>query len=290
MECAGGSADKRRWQRGQGGSTKGLQQRWTREAQYACRDALLASAPLEQRIAIRSGGGVGATAFLRAPTCSQHVVDNIAFHEALAHRLALPRPVATPTGAPLQCQLRPSGDSCCGAPLDSYGGHHARVRECGGHVVSRHNAVKDIVCRRLRGDLGVPALAEQRAPHLDRHTPTGDVQQARLDIATRIGDTTFLLDVAVVDALSTDAALLRQRAARDGLAAKAAEDRKRRRYGPAVTPLVWELGGRIGESGLAFLRRAYHGAEPGALAALLQEVGAAIAAAAAMASIAARSG
>ena len=75
---------------------------------------------------------------------------------------------------------------------------------------------------------------------------------------------------------------------RDGLAARAAEGAKWRRYGPGVTPLTWETGGRIGETGLAFLRRAYAAAEPSALEGCLQEIGAAISAAVARATVAAR--
>ena len=80
----------------------------------------------------------------------------------------------------------------------------------------------------------------------------------------------YLIDVAIVDVLSTDAALECQRAKRDGAAALTMEDKKRVKYpGPNIVPIIIESYGRMNTAGLAWLRRAYHG-EPMKLQALLR--------------------
>eukprot|EP00969_Alexandrium_andersonii_P113877 5033774-Alexandrium_andersonii.AAC.1 len=65
----------------------------------------------------------------------------------------------------------------------------------------------------------------------------GSAVAARLDVVTRIEGVTYYLDVSIVDPLTDDPVLLSRRAGRDGLAAVAMEDHKRRRYRPGVTPL-----------------------------------------------------
>ena len=110
---------------------------------------------------------------------------------------------------------------------------------------------------------------EQRCPQFDKRRQDGSVTEARLDIAVEVHGTSFLIDVAIVDVLSTKAALERQRARRDGSAALCMEDKKRSKYpGPSIVPISIESNGRMNAAGLAWLRRAYHG-EPVKLQVLL---------------------
>ena len=67
----------------------------------------------------------------------------------------------------------------------------------------------------------------------------------------------LLGDVVVKSAFSLNAATLRGRARRDGLAAAEAAAAKRRRYplgGPSLVPLAFESGGRPGEH-IGFVRQ-----------------------------------
>jgi hypothetical protein len=123
-----------------------------------------------------------------------------------------------------------------------------------------HDAVRDALWRRWRTDLGIQVMREQRTPQFDKLDRHGSLVRARMDLVVRTEGRRWLCDVTVVDAESSDPARRRQRAGRDGHAAASAEDSKRRRYGSAVVPLVWETGGRIGDAGLNFLRRLYAGA------------------------------
>ena len=128
------------------------------------------------------------------------------------------------------------------------------------------------MAKRLSEDLCVPCHIEQRRPRFDKRHEDGTTTEARLDIAVDLDGVTHLIDVAVVDVLSTDAALERQRAVRDGAAARMMEDKKCVKYlGPNVVPLVIESYGLMNTAGLAWLRRAYHG-EPDKLQSLLRTV------------------
>ena len=192
------------------------------------------------------------------------------FQVAARRRLNL---TPLPPGAQVasHCQnTRPDG-SKCNATLDA-DGHHAAICEIGGGLLRRHHACRDKMARCFAEDLAATCHAEQRAPQFDRVNADESVNEARLDIAVCCNGRSWLLDVTIVGAFSSDAGKQRQRAAKDGAAALAAEDAKRRRYpGPNVVPFAIESHGRIGPTGLAWLRTAYHG-EPDALRKILYTI------------------
>ena len=288
LKADGGVDDLGRWQRGQLRNPKGMQQRLTRQIQKRLHCELLEAAPVEQQLAIRSGGGTAAASVLRTPSEEGHQVDNATFTEWLRSRLAVPDEVQKQDGSRRQCQHRSAnGASSCTAELDAFR-HHGRTCPTGGHLCNTHDSVRDLLYRRWRADLGVDVLREQRTPQYDYQDSKGKWVRSRMDLIARVDGRRWHLDVTIVDADSKDPARRRQRAARDGLAAAAAEDDTRRRYGSGVVPLAWEAGGRVGEAGLAFLRRLYADAQPAKLTTLLQAVGCTIAAGTAAASIAAR--
>lgn len=158
----------------------------------------------------------------------------------------------------------------------------------GGHVVRTHDNVKRTLYRRIRADLGFDVLEEQRVPSLDKVGPNNTIIAARLDLGVVAEGRIWWCDVSVVDPLSVDRSLQRSRAQQDGHAAGQAEDEKRRRYDASVVPLIWEVGGRPGTAGVAFLRRLYAGAPSGLFSAMLQEVGCVIASSVATCAMAAR--
>ena len=102
------------------------------------------------------------------------------------------------------------------------------------------------------------------------------MKEARLDISVELPGRTWLLDVAIVSAYSIDPNLERARAKRDGAAALTAEDKKRARYpGTNIVPIIVEAHGRMGSTGLAWLRRAYH-KDPDKLQQLLRMLNASV--------------
>ena len=120
----------------------------------------------------------------------------------------------------------------------------------------------------------IPTRTEQHCPWWDKTKDDGTRTEARLDIVAPLGNITSYIDVTVVDVLSTDAALERQRARRAGAAARTAEDKKLTKYpGAATVPLAIESYGRVGAAGLAWLKAAYAD-KPQCLQTLLNELSA----------------
>ena len=74
-----------------------------------------------------------------------------------------------------------------------------------------------------------------------------------------IAGTTYYVDLTVVDPLSDNAALLRQRARKDGAAAEDAADDKLRKYpGATAIPFAIESYGRLSRAAKDWLQMAYH--------------------------------
>ena len=75
---------------------------------------------------------------------------------------------------------------------------------------------------------------------------------------------TWFLDATVCSTASTDRGYESACARRDGHATLIREDRKRLKYDSEfLVPVVFELGGRLGPTGLAWLRRVYSAAGQG---------------------------
>jgi hypothetical protein len=94
----------------------------------------------------------------------------------------------------------------------------------------------------------------------DRTDPTtGELEEARLDVATRDPATAQLIfvDWSVTCEFSTYLPRRRARSNKDGLAANQAVDKKRVRYPPEggeLVPAVLEAGGRPSDELVAFIR------------------------------------
>ena len=125
-------------------------------------------------------------------------------------------------------------------------------------MMARHDAIRDWACATYRECTGLPANTEQHVPQWDLVGEDGEVEEARLDVATSdIGTGAPLyLDVVIKCAFSTDAAVLHRRARRNGLAASDGAAAKRRRYaeaGAALVPLAFEAGGRASDEAASFM-------------------------------------
>lgn len=262
LEQDGVSEDLVGWMRGRGVALLHAQRRWTRIVQEHLQEALLHRAPNLQVFGLRSGSGVGASAFLQPP---RDVADRVAdahFIAAVRARLGLalapPANPARPLGTAPQCQHRPRlGGPCCGAPLDGQGLHAAQC-QIGGHVLAKHDDAVKLLSRRLRRDLGAIVSEEQRRPELDR-VMNGVLVAARLDLVVVLDGVEYLLDVTFTDHRTEAPDRAAARLRRSGIAAEAAEDAKRRRYGDGsnLIPIAIENGGRLGQTGLQWLRAAY---------------------------------
>ena len=263
----GAGKKTRLWQSDQPQPTQGLQRSCTRDVQKKLKDDLLTTTGQRHAAAIRSASTSEASRFLDPPQIASDKMTDLSFLTAARRRLGLtPVPLASQTAT--HCQNKKPDGRKCDVALDSEG-HHCSVCEVGGGLLHRHDGFRDLLANRLTQDIGAPCQIEQRCPQFDRRRENGTVSEARLDIAVDLDGTSWLVDVSIVDVLSTDMALERQRAVRDGGAASGMEDKKRSKYpGPTVVPIIVESYGRMNVSGLAWLRRVYTG-QPEKLQSLL---------------------
>lgn len=270
LEHLGVEEDLRLWEADQPQVGKGRQRVWTRAVADRQRDHLLATATPRRAATLRSAATSEGSRFLGMPTEPQQHMSDAAFRCAARRRLGLP-PLAATIPAATTCQNVRADGSKCGHVLDAQG-HHASTCEAGGALLRRHNAARDCIAKRVAQDLAAVTATEQHIPELDRPSSDGNISPARLDVVVTLHGARWLLDVAIVSALSADSSLEAASAGRDGHAAMRAEDRKRRRYPhPQLVPLILEAHGRFGDAGLAWLRRVYAG-EPLRLQALLTEL------------------
>jgi hypothetical protein len=232
-----------------------LQGVWGQESSSNRREALLQTLGDDVAAEVRERGGVSAGSFLLLLAEGAAVMPDAHFLTALRDRLLLP---VCEEGA--CCNHRRPDGRLCGAYLDARG-RHARMCGIGGGYVARHNRIRDWAAATHAACTGLPASTEQRVPEWDRlDSQTGVLEAAVLDVAfsdPRTGRR-LLGDVVVKSAFSQNAATLRGRARRDGLAAAEAAAAKRRRYplgGPSLVPLAFESGGRPGEDTIGFVRQ-----------------------------------
>jgi hypothetical protein len=276
LEKRGAGRSVRHWQSDQPLEHKRPQKQWTAAVQEGLADHLLSSAGQRHAVAIQSSAASEASRFLQLPGSSGERVSDETFRTSARRRLGLKLVPDTVPKAEVCQNIRRKDGQRCGARLDAEG-HHECICEAGGALDRRHNAARDLLAKRLAEDLRIPVRTEQRCPQWDRLDPKSQrIVEARLDIIVPIGETTYYVDVTVVDPLSEDSALERQRAKKPGAAAMTAEDRKLQKYaGPTTVPFAVESYGRIGPAGLAWLKRAYHDC-PASMQSLLSEMSALI--------------
>ena len=162
-----------------------------------------------------------------------------------------------PEGA--RCKHKKQDGSLCNALLDRKG-WHARECECGKSRTYRHNSLRDWHAPFHTAQTGYTADREQFASQWDRVNPrTGEVELARLDVATRDAATAqpIYVDWSVTCEHTTYQPRRRARANKDGLAAAEAVDKKRSSYPPEggeMIPAVLESGGRPADELVALVR------------------------------------
>ena len=188
------------------------------------------------------------------------------FQASTRRRFGL-RPLRPDIPAATHCQNRKPDGSRCGELLGDLC-HHGDACETGGGSLRRHDGLRDTVAKHIASNLPAVVHIEQMIPALNKQTEKG-ILEARLDVVVTIGGVTYYVDVTVCNTASPDPSYEGACAHRDGHAALVREDKKRIRYDSRqLVPLLFELGGRIGPTGLAWLRRVYAQA-PQALQALL---------------------
>ena len=240
-----------------------LQGLWSRKLKDLNRESLLRELSSDDKVDFRSCGGPGAGGFLEAPVARDGEVSAVMpnAHFTLALRDRLRMPLCAPGS---RCQRRDASGVVCGKALDPRG-KHCKLCEFGSARTGRHNSLRDFVARYHYSTSGLVTIKEQRVVAWDRvHPRTGQLEEARLDVATRDAATGLpvFVDATVTCAYSGYAPCQRTRANKDGLAAAAAVSSKRARYPPSggdLVPFAFEDGGRPAEETVAFVRSWGHG-------------------------------
>ena len=201
--------------------------------------------PHQELAAILSAGGPGAGAFLLPPTQPSHHMNNKQFNTAVRLRLHLPTLPTTCT----HCKHKNANQSCT-AQQDPQG-THAICCKLGGHVVRRHDSIRDALADIITNLTGLTPHKEVIIPHAapNRENP-------RLDIVTtnENGSHTYI-DVSI--ATATLPATIQHHNSHKSIPAAATlrANEKRRSYpGIPCTPFVLEAHGRADEAALHFIR------------------------------------
>ena len=238
---------------------KRLQQMMVQEVMAESKDRLFQSMPTEQRAQVRRSGGTGAGAFTLVPVQGVKTMANWPWRMSVRKRLLCSAPqIVSPQAVETRC-LHSGRQGVCGAQLEGQAGLvHAVGCKTGGGVVDGHNEIRDILWAFAKNRIDPKALREQRFESLraaqlepaDAEEQPGDV----LDVVFNHDGQRVAIDVAVVGA-DQDEARTRAAARRDGVSAEREERDKRRRYaGLAISPCVFEVGGRPGGSAKGVIR------------------------------------
>ena len=243
------------WKTGQPFCTRGKQREWCREISLARQTTVISQVGRRHAAAWRSGATPAAAKYLTAPDSQGKLMTDETFQAAARRKFGLsPLPPTVKTAS--QCQNRKADGQKCNAPLGELC-HHGDACEAGGGSLRRHDSLRDTIAKHIATNLPATVHTEQRIPSLDKQTDKG-TQEARLDIVVSHEGATYLVDVTVCNTASPDPSYEGACARRDGHAALVREDKKRIRYNSQqLVPLVFEVGGRIGPTGLAWLRRIY---------------------------------
>ena len=100
-------------------------------------------------------------------------------------------------------------------------------------------------------------------PPLDRTTPAGRVEKAKIDVVIQDLLSTHLLDIAVAAVATQDIREMNRRMYEPGRPARLMAKKKFDRYGACVTPIIIEDIGRLHHLALRMFRRlAKHALDP----------------------------
>ena len=215
--------------------------------------SLLSSLSAVQAAMVRSHGGIGAGAWLNPPTRSEHKMDDDSFIVSIRRRLLFVDPAAM-QGCTCQHPYNDGRRGVCNATVGDDLGSHSISCPVGPGRVKRHDSIRDALADWLAELHGRDAVTiEQHIPAWDRTTTEG-IQLAVLDVVVTRPAGRVAIDVSVAD-ISAEGARAQTRARASGVAARARELEKHRRYpGPGLVAAVLETGGLCGKEFHAFLR------------------------------------
>ena len=225
---------------------KGLAKKWREIAAISSVRAYDACATVEEVITRKESGGKGAAGWLMAPRMPKHKLTDQALVTSVRLRLHLPvfencvpcRHVSKPRpGRPPQL---------CSCECDIYG-RHALLCNVGGHIVKRHNALRDDTAENVQGIVDGPVYVEQHDhAYTDNRHPDINFQNHR-------GETAHVDVMVVTPHVGSRGGDPRQ--ARAGALIAHEEAVKRRKYAQLrLMPAVCSHLGRPGKALMTLFR------------------------------------
>ena len=206
---------------------------------------------------MRASSGSGAGAWMGVPSHQSHYLSDQEVVTATRLRMCMEvfvdQPVAA-NGMHMTCSHR-NQQMVCGAALDTYG-IHALMCRLGGHVVRRHNMLRDTLARILEGVLETTVHVEQHAPEIQEDARRPDISYIDFRCMRQ------WIDVSVVTphprSLPGRAVMTRVGALCENM-----EATKRRKYNMlSLYPGVMEHLGHMGQGLCTIIRSVHKHADP----------------------------
>ena len=151
-------------------SSKFQPHKWKVEIHSRISSSISSDVNSHQSICMLEAGGTGAGACFRFPSQSDYNMTSIEFSSASRLRMALPVFNVLANNSGPTCRHR-NRDGACGAAMEQYG-THALLCKRGGHVIHRHNGIRDILAEVLKTKGLGTVLIEQNAPDSGALTET----------------------------------------------------------------------------------------------------------------------
>jgi hypothetical protein len=228
--------------------TPKLASHWRSGALARCKNLIESGSTPEQVVAMKASSGSGAGAWMGVPSKQGHFLSDQEVVTATRLRMCMNVYTVPPMGH-AACAHR-NQQTVCGAALDA-SGSHALLCRLGGHVVRRHNKLRDTLA-------GILESVLDSTVHVEQHPPGMHEDARRPDICyIDYRGIRQWIDVSVVTphprSLPGRAAI-----ARTGALCESMESTKRRKYHMlSLYPAVMEHLGHMGQ-GLCSLIRSVH--------------------------------
>jgi hypothetical protein len=237
--------------------TPKLASHWRSAVLARCKTLVESGSTPDQIVAMNASSGAGAGAWMGVPSQHEHYLTDQEVVTAARMRMCMEVYVMQPmraNGMHMTCAHR-NQQTICGAALDTFGAHSLLCR-LGGHVVRRHNKLRDTLGRVLSNVLETTVHIEQHAPEIQDDARRPDV--CYIDYRGM----RQWIDVAVVTphsrSLPGQAAITRV-----GALCESMEAMKRRKYNMlSIHPAVMEHLGHMGQGLCTILRSVHRHADP----------------------------
>jgi len=147
--------------------------KWKVEIHSRISSSISSDVNSHQSICMLEAGGTGAGAWLKFLSKAYHYMTNIEFSVASRLRMALPVFNVLANSSGPTCSHR-NREGACGAAMEQYG-THALLCKRGGHVIYRHDGIRDILAEELKTKGLGTVLIEQNAPDTPEHLLRPDI-------------------------------------------------------------------------------------------------------------------